>query len=57
MNQGVVLFAFNNISVDYIKQAVYCAKRIKKYLQLPVQVITDDVEHIKTFPFYKNMLI
>jgi len=30
MNQGVVLFAFNNISVDYIKQAVYCAKRIKK---------------------------
>jgi len=54
MNQGVVLFAFNNISVDYIKQAVYCAKRIKKYLQLPVQVITDDVEHIKTFPFYKK---
>jgi len=54
MNRGVVLFAFNNASVDYIKQAIYCAKRVKKYLQLPVQVITDDVDHIKTFPFYEK---
>ena len=54
MNQGVVLFAFNNSDVDYIKQAIYCAKRVKKYLKLPVQVITDDIEHIKTFSFYKK---
>ena len=54
MNRGVVLFAFNNSDVDYIKQAIYCAKRVKKYLKLPVQVITDDIEHIKTFPFYKK---
>jgi len=54
MNRGVVLFAFNNASVDYIKQAIYCAKRVKKYLQLPVQVITDDVDHVKTFPFYEK---
>ena len=51
MKQGVVLFAFNNNTIDYIKQAVYCAKRIKKYLKLSVQLITDDEDYlIKSFP-------
>jgi hypothetical protein len=57
MNKGVVLFAFNNSSIDYIKQAVYCAKRIKKYLKLPVQLITDNKEYINDkFPFYKKYI-
>jgi hypothetical protein len=57
MSQGVILFAFNNIKIDYIKQAVYCAKRIKKYLNLPVQLITDDEEHlVEQFPFYKKYI-
>ena len=57
MKQGVILFAFNNKQIDYVKQAVYCAKRIKKYLNLPVQLITDNEEYlIDAFPFYKNYI-
>lgn len=57
MNKGVVLFAFNNDTVDYIKQAVYCAKRVKQYLNLPVQLITDGVDHLEeNYKFYKNYI-
>ena len=41
MSQGVLLFAFNNESINYVKQAIFCAKRIKKYLQLPVSLVTN----------------
>ena len=57
MNTGVVLFAFNNGRIDYIKQAIYCAKRVKNYLKLPVQLITNDKEYIESnFPFYKKYI-
>ena len=57
MKQGVVLFAFNNSSIDYVKQAVYCAKRVKQYLNLPVQLITDTVDYLESeYPFYKNYI-
>jgi hypothetical protein len=57
MKNGVMLFAFNNSDVDYIKQAIYCAKRVKQYLNLPVQLITDAVDYIEsTYPFYKNYI-
>ena len=41
MSKGVLLFAFNNESINYIKQAIFCAERVKKYLDLPVSVVTD----------------
>lgn len=57
MNNGVVLFAFNNSRIDYIKQAVYCAKRVKKYLKLSVQLITDNEDYlVENFPFYKKYI-
>lgn len=57
MSQGVILFAFNNSHIDYIKQAVYCAKRIKKYLKLSVQLVTDNESHLtENFPFYKKYI-
>ena len=40
MSKGVLLFANNNGSIDYVKQAVFLANRIKKYLQLPVSLVT-----------------
>lgn len=40
MSKGVLLFANNNGSIDYIKQAIFLAKRINKYLQLPVSLVT-----------------
>ena len=31
--KGVLLFAFNNAEIDYIKQAIFCAKKIKEHLK------------------------
>ena len=47
MTNGVLLFANNNPQVDYIKQAVYCAKRIKKYLSVDVAIATADGDYLK----------
>jgi hypothetical protein len=41
MTNGVVLFAQNNGGIDYVKLAAYSAERIRKYLQVPVSIITD----------------
>jgi len=46
MSKGVVLIANNNGTVDYVKQAIYCAGRIKKYLNLPVTLITDSEDYV-----------
>ena len=57
MTKGVVLFAFNNSDIDYIKQAIYCAKRVKEHLKVPVQLITDAVDYVETkYPFYKKYI-
>ena len=47
MSRGVLLIARNNSEVDYVKQAVYSAKRVKEFLNLPVSLITDNVEYVK----------
>jgi len=41
--KGVLLFAFNNGSIDYVKLANQSAVRIKKYLGLPTSVVTDEM--------------
>jgi hypothetical protein len=40
MNQGLVLFAFNN-GLDYVKLAKDVAKRANTFLNLPVSLVTD----------------
>lgn len=47
MTQGVLLIARNNSEVDYVKQAVFSANRIKEFLNLPVSLITDNVDYVK----------
>ena len=44
MSRGVVLIANNNEKVDYLLQAIYSAKRIKRYLNLPVTLITESYD-------------
>ena len=56
MKKGVLLFANNNEQIDYIKQAIFCAKRIKRFTKLHVTLVTDDVQHLKKFPFYKKYI-
>lgn len=46
-SNGVILIAKNNGQIDYVKQACFSASRIKKYLNLPVSIITDSVDYLK----------
>jgi len=41
MTHGAVIFAQNNGAIDYVKIATFSAKQIKKYLNIPVSLITD----------------
>lgn len=56
MSKGVLLFAHNNDTVDYLQQAVFCAKRVKRFLNLPVTLVTDK-QSVDTFPFDINKYI
>jgi len=47
MTKGAFLIARNNGYIDYVKQAVFLAKRIKKYLDIPVTIATDSAEYLK----------
>lgn len=47
MSKGALLIARNNDTIDYVKQAVFLANRIKKYLDIPVSIITDSVNYLK----------
>lgn len=50
-NKGIVVFARNNEKVDYVKQAVFLSTRVKKYLDLPISIVTDDYNYLKqAFP-------
>ena len=46
MTKGALLIARNNGALDYAKQAVFLAKRIKQHLNIPTSVITDSVDYI-----------
>ena len=41
MTNGAVIFAQNNSSLDYVKLAVFAARQIKQYLDIPVSLVTD----------------
>jgi hypothetical protein len=48
MSKGAFLIARNNGHIDYVKQAVFLAKRIKQYLDIPVTVATDSVDYLES---------
>lgn len=39
--QGVLIYAFNNKEIDYVKLAVEAAKRVKFFLDKPITLVTD----------------
>lgn len=39
--KGILIYAFNNDRIDYFRQAVWCADRAVRYLNLPVTIVTD----------------
>ena len=48
MSKGAFLIARNNGHIDYVKQAVFLARRIKKYLDIPVTIATDSIDYLKS---------
>ena len=57
MTRGILLFAQNNSQIDYVKQAQFCAKRIKQYLDLPVCLATDTLEYPKDYQEYFDQVV
>ena len=51
--KGAVLIAKNNGKLDYIKQAVFSAKRIIQFLEIPVSIITDNANYLKKIKDYE----
>ena len=48
MSKGYLLIANNNAASDYLKQAVYCAKRIKKFCNnASVSIITNSKDYLE----------
>lgn len=46
-DKGIVLHAHGTKPINYIQQAIFCAKHIKKFLNLPVALITSE-EHVSS---------
>ena len=46
MSNGALIFAFNNEKIDYIRQAVFSAKRIKQFLGISTSIVTHDIQHV-----------
>lgn len=42
LTQGVLIFAFNNEATDYIAMAAWSARNIRRHLNLPVAIVTDN---------------
>lgn len=45
---GILIFAQNNKSVDYVKLATFAARRASYYLNLPVSLVTDSAGWLET---------
>lgn len=55
--KGALLFAFNNETTDYVKMAVFAAKRINKFLNLPVTLITDNKTLLSNYDYTFDKVI
>ena len=40
--KGVLIYAFNNETIDYFQQAQWCADRVIRHLGLPVTIVTNE---------------
>lgn len=56
MSRGVVLVAHNNGKDDYYSLAIYTAKRINRFLNLPVTIITDEDSVTPTQGVFDNII-
>ena len=61
MTTGAVIFAHNNLKIDYTKLAIFSATRVKEFLDIPVSIITDNPRWLESnypvHPFDKVIVI
>ena len=50
MTTGALIFAQNTVGVDYVKLALFAAKRVKEHLGIPVSLATDSESWLKFYP-------
>jgi len=48
MTTGALIFAQNNTDIDYVKMAIFCAARVRLYLNIPVSIVTDSKNWLET---------
>ena len=51
MTTGALIFAFNNEQTDYVAMASWSAQRIRRHLNIPVAVVTDDQDRARNLSF------
>lgn len=56
MSKGVLLFAFNNDSLNYLNQARHAAERISKFMDLPTSIVTDEKVNIEQYPHFDKII-
>jgi hypothetical protein len=59
MTKGILIFAFNNSEIDYVSIAAYAAKQAKKFLNMPVSIVTDAVtfDHSNNFKIFDKIIV
>jgi hypothetical protein len=50
MTTGCLIFAQNTVGVDYVKLALFAAKRVKEHLNIPVSLATDSQAWLEFYP-------
>jgi hypothetical protein len=50
MTTGCIIFAQNTVGVDYVKIALFAAKRVKQFLNIPVSLATDSTQYLQFYP-------
>lgn len=50
MTTGALIFAQNTVGVDYVKLALFAARRVKEHLGIPVSLATDSTDWLKFYP-------
>jgi hypothetical protein len=51
MTTGALIFAFDNQEIDYIRMAGWASSNIKRHLNIPVAVVTDNEIKAKNYDF------
>ena len=51
MTTGALIFAFNNEHTDYLEMAAWSAQNIRRHLNIPVAVVTDDHHRARALSF------